>query len=174
MTSVMLRATTRNHLQTGLRRLAVIQGEVSEQRLMRECIRILLRFWRGRGAIAARNKCYNQRPGPYVIVPFQTTEALRSVSWSRCHHAGISFSRLMDFAIQTYLERVIEEFLSAGFYWRDKTDVDFWRQRYSLRKRSIPFVISYCSVTRVNDGIVLQYEEKTQIRHFPWVENDAA
>ena len=174
MTSVMLRISTRHQLKAGLERLAVIRGEISEQRLMRECIRIMLRFWRGRGMIAGRNKRYNQRPGPYVIVPFYSTEALRSVSWARCHHAGISFSRLVDFAIQTYLQRVIEEFLSVGFYWRDKADVDFWRERYALRKRSIPFVISYYSDTKHNDGIVLQYEEKTQIRTLPLGEIEAA
>lgn len=174
MTSVMLRVSTRKHLKAGLERLAVIQGEVSEQRLMRECIRLMLRFWRGRGTIAGRNKRYNQRRGPYVIVPFCTTESLRSVSCARCHHAGMSFSRLVDFAVQTYLERVIEEFLSARFYWRDKGDVDFWRQRYALRKRSIPFIISYYSKTQNNDGSVLHYEEKTQIRTFPLAEDAAA
>ncbi|MFO1470198.1 MAG: hypothetical protein U1F27_04040 [Turneriella sp.] len=164
MTSVTLRSSTRKLVKIGLKRLEPIAGEVSEQRLMRECIRIMLRLWRGRGRIAMRNKRYNQRKGPFEIVPFCTTEALRSVSWARCHHAGVSFSRLMDFAIETYLERVIEEFLSAGFYWRDKSDVDFWRQRFSLRKHTAPFIISYYSRTRTNNGVLLQYEEKSQIR----------
>lgn len=141
---------------------------------MRECIRIMLRFWRGRGGIAARNKRYNRRSGPYQIVPFCTTEALRSVSWARCHHAGMSFSRLVDFAIETYLERVVEELLGAGFYWREKADVDFWRERYSLRKHSFPFVINYYSNTQSNDGIWLHYEEKSQIRPFPLTETDVA
>ena len=174
MTSVTLRVSTRNLLTKGLKRLEVVKGEVSEQRLMRECIRIMLRFWRGRGDIASRNKRYNRRTGPYVVVPFRTTEVLRSVSWARCHHAGMSFSRLVDFAIETYLERVIEELLGAGFYWREKADVDFWRERYSLRKRSFPFIINYYSKTQNNNGILLQYEEKTQIRLFPASETDAA
>lgn len=133
---------------------------------MRECLRFALKFWRGRKGIAARNRKYNKRPGPYEIVPFLTTESLRSVSWARCHHAGISLSRLMDFAIANYLPRVLEYWLRFDYRWRDKQDAENWRAKYSLRRNREDFVISYNALTEKNDETFLHYEEKTEI--LPW------
>lgn len=164
MTSVTLRLTTRSHLASAIDRLNSVNIAVSEQRLMRECLRFALRFWRGRGAIATRNKRYNQRTGPFEIVPFCSTEALRAVSWARCHHGGLSFSRMMDFAINAYLDRVVEQYLSARFFWRDKEDLAAWQKKFENRRKSIPFIINYYESTRINDGIVLNFEEKSEIR----------
>ena len=133
---------------------------------MRECLRFALKFWRGRKGIAARNKKYNKRLGPYEIVPFFSTESLRSVSWARCHHAGISLSRLMDFAIANYLPRVVEYWLRFDYHWRDKCDADLWYQKYNLRRNRDDFVISYKASTGKNNLSQLWYEEKTEI--MPW------
>jgi len=138
----------------------------SEQRLMRECLRLALKLWRGRKQIAARNRRYNRCAGPYEIVPFYTTEALRSVSWARCHHAGISLSRLMDFAVACYLPRVLEYWLRFDYADRDRRDAAIWRAKYALRRNTADFVISYKSVTRINDGNQLDFGEKTEI--LPW------
>ncbi len=166
LTSVTIRATCRTALNDARKQLLHRDIIFSEQRLMRECLRLALKFWRGNKEIAARNKKYNQRVGPYQIVPFCTTEALRSVSWARCHHAGISLSRLMDFAIANYLPRVVEYWLRFDYASREKSDLEIWMAKYAVRRHPENFVISYTANTEKNDGIILFYAERTQI--LPW------
>jgi len=165
-TSVSLRTANRKSLQKAAVSLQEQGIPFSEQRLMRECLRIALRFWRGRKEIARRNRRYNKCEGPYEIAPFYTSEALRSVAWTRCHHSGISLSRLMDFAITRYLPRVMEYWLRFEYRGRDKADAAIWRQRYAQRRNRDDFVISYHAYTRINDGIILDYGEKSEI--LPW------
>jgi uncharacterized membrane protein len=165
-TSVTMRTATRATLQEALALFLARGLNFSEQRLMRECLRLALKFWRGRRDIARRNKKYNQCLGPYEIVPFYTTEALRSIACARCHHSGISLSRMMDFAIARYLPRVIEEWLSVEFYWRDRKDIAAWAGRYARRRASSDFVINYDARTEKNNGIILEFCEKSEI--LPW------
>src|SRR5690242_19461806 len=141
-TSVTLRTSVRCALARGVQILQARQIRLSEQRLMRECLRVALKFWRGRGNMAGRNKKYNKRHGPYQIVPFYTTEALRSVAGARCHYAGISFSRLMDFAVANYLPRVLESWLRCNYRGRDREDVEHWRDKFARRRHPADFIIS--------------------------------
>lgn len=166
LTSVTIRTSAREALSNAREKLAQSNIEFSEQRLMRKCLRIALKLWRGRSRIAGRNKKYNKRIGPYEIVPFCTTEALRSAAWARCHHSGIALSRLMDFAIANYLPRVLEYWLRFDYYGRDKDDAALWKAKYALHRHREDFVISYNAVTEKNDGIRLNYTEETQI--LPW------
>lgn len=133
---------------------------------MRECLRIALKFWRGRKGIARRNKKYNACLGPYEIVPLYTTEALRSVAWSRCHHSGISLSRMMDFAVANYLQRVLEYWLRFEYTEQDKMDASLWQLKYAQRRNCSDFVISYEGLTEENSGITLAYHEILRI--LPW------
>ena len=169
-TSVTLRSSTRAALRDAVGLLAGGGLQFSEQRLMRECVRIALKLWRGRRQIAARNRKYNRCAGAYEIVPFYTTEALRSAAWARCHHAGMSFSRLMDFAVACYLPRVLEYWLRFDYSWRDRQDAQSWRAKYALRRNSADFVISYQAVTLENNGTRLNFSEKTEI--LPWPPDD--
>lgn len=166
-TSVTMRVSTHAALKQGVRILAERKIEFSEQQLMRECLRIAIRLWRGRRQIAGRNKKYNRCTGPYEIVPFYTTEALRRAAWARCHHSGIALSRLMDFAISHYLQRVLEYWLRFDYRWRDHSDVKFWRAKYARRRHVSDFVISYETVTEKNDGILLDFRERMEIQAWP-------
>ncbi len=161
-----MRTSTHEALKQGVATLAGKKIEFSEQKLMRECLRIGLKFWRGRRKMAMRNKKYNRCAGPYEVVPFYTTEALRSAALARCHHSGLSLSRLMDFAIRHYLQRVLEYWLRFDYSWRDRADAERWRARYALRRGAADFVISYSALTQKNDGILLDFSEKTEI--LPW------
>jgi hypothetical protein len=165
-TSVTIRTINRTRLREAVKTLTIRGIHFSEQRLMRECLRIALKFWRGRRGIAARNKKYNKRTGPYEIVPFYSTESLRSATWTRCHHSGISLSRMMDFAVARYLPRVLEYWLRFEYRGRDKVDVEIWQTKYALRRHSADFIISYKGRTANNNGIMLEYSEKTEI--LPW------
>jgi hypothetical protein len=136
----------------------------SEQRLMRECIRIALKLWRGHGTIARRNIKYNSRNGPYEIVPFYTSEALRSVARARCHYAGMSLSRLMDFAISCYLQRVVEYWIRFS---HTGVEAKAWREKYELRRHRSDFIITYEASVLRNDNQVLNFSEKTQIHPWP-------
>lgn len=162
-TSVTLRTSTRHLLQAALSLLSTRGIRYSEQRLIRECLRIALKLWRGRSNIARRGKKYNARSVPYEIVPFYSTEALRSACWLRCHHSGISLSRLMDFAIGCYLKRVTEGWLMRRYHWRDEADVRIWKTLYRKRLHRSGFVISYSAHTLKNDGRVLEFTEKSEI-----------
>lgn len=166
LTSVTLRTRTRVALRDAVGVLAGAGLQFSEQRLMRECLRTALKLWRGRQMIAARNRKYNRSAGPYEIVPFYTTEALRSAACARCHHAGMSLSRLVDFAVSHYLPRVLEYWLRFDYPWRDQQDAQAWREKYALRRNSTDFLISYKGITLENDGTRLNFSEKTEI--LPW------
>lgn len=133
---------------------------------MKECLRFALKFWRGRKGKSARNRKYNKRTGPYEIMPFYTSEALRSVAWARCHQAGISLSRVMDFAVRVYLSRVIESWLRFDYSGQRQEDALIWEQSYSKRVDRSDFVISYqCKVSK-SDKTGLIYGEETKI--LPW------
>ncbi len=166
-TSVTLRSSTRQELARGIKSLSDCGINFSEQRLMRECLRIALKLWRGHGNMAGRNRKYNGRRGIYVIVPLYTTEALRSVAQARCHYSGMSLSRLMDFAITCYLQRVVEYWLRFSYADDDKGKTQVWRKKYESRKHRSDFIISYEAVTFRNDDQMLNYSEKTQINPWP-------
>lgn len=167
MTSVTIRRTTQTSLKGAVERLNRHGFSFSKQNLMRECFRLALKLWRGNGGIATCNKRYNTRSGTFVIVPFRTTEALRCVSWARCHHAGISLSRLMDFALSTYLVRVVEQWMSEGFWGQSEHSLADWRARYKRRRNRAPFLISYHSSTAENNFSVLRFQEKVEIQPWP-------
>jgi hypothetical protein len=166
-TSVTMRTVMRQALQNASLKLARHGMFISQQRLMRECLRYYLRLWRGRLKIADRNKRYNQRLGPFEIVPFFTTEALRSVCQARCHHAGISLSRMVDFAIAHYLCRVVEHWLGRGSSLTEESGDSPRSAEIPRRKHIAGFVISYNSQTIKNDGIALEFIEKSEIRPWP-------
>lgn len=165
-TSVTIRAALRQRLREAEAQLRRRGIRFSEQRLLRECIRLALRLWHGRKQIAARNRRYNRRPGPYLIIPFYTTEALRRVAHARCHHSGMSFSRLVDFAVAHYLPRVVEYWSRFDYGGRDPADVALWKERYERRVNRGDFIISYKASTEKNNGIILEFTEKSEI--LPW------
>ena len=164
MTSVTLRLATRSKLKQAITDLAPVRGEVSEQRLMRACVRLAIRLWRGKSQKARRNRLFNRKQQIYAIVPFYSTEALRAVAQARCHFSGLSFSRLMDFAIRCYLGRIVTEYLAAPFYWRDAGEVAFSQKQLARRKKIPPFVINYLCI--VSDGAdePLCFTEKLTLR----------
>lgn len=166
LTSLSMRSSLRKRLKAGVVLLNQRGVSFSEQRVMRECLRFALKFWRGRKHIATRNRKYNKRIGPYEIVPFYTTEALRRVAHARCHHSGVSLSRMMDFAVTTYLPRVLEYWLRFEYRDRDLADAARWCEKYERRLHRSDFIISYDACTENNDGIVLKYTEKSEI--LPW------
>ena len=161
-----MRVAVRRRLNMASQQMGARGLRFSEQRLLRECVRFSLRFWRGRKGIAGRNKKYNKRTGPFEILPLYSTEALRSAAWARCHHSGISFSRFVDFAVSTYLARVMEYWLRFAYAGRDEEDVSFWQTSYTRRRAPLDFVISYEAQTEKNNGEVLRFTENTQI--LPW------
>lgn len=167
MTSVTMRKITQTRLKEAVIRLNRHGFAFSGQTLMRECLRLTLKLWRGTGEIASCNKRYNVRSGPFIIVPFRTTEALRCVYQARCHHAGISLSRLMDFALSTYLTRVIEKWMSEGFLGQSEHNLVDWQSRYSQRRNRIPFLISYKSSTYENSLSILKFLETVEIKPWP-------
>lgn len=133
---------------------------------MRECLRLALQCWRGRGEKACRNRRYNRKPGRYEVVPFYTTEALRAVTHVRCHHSGISLSRLMDFAVHCYLDRVLEGWLSGAYVDRDPQDVKFWQERSKKRLAISQFVITYAVRTEKHTKEALSFSET--MKFLPW------
>jgi hypothetical protein len=164
--SLTLRGKTRVRLRQAAKTLQSKGIMFSEQRLLRECLRIALRLWRGHAGIARRCRRYNKSKGPYEIMAFYTTEALRSVACARCHHSGISLSRLVDFSITVYLQRVIEEWLSFPRGKLSAEEALPWAERYRQRRHISGFVISYESETEYNNGRLLHFSEKSEI--LPW------
>ena len=162
-TSISLRAESIQKVKTALKLLQSRQIEVSEQRLMRDCLRVVLRAWKGRKAKSERLRTYNQRSGVYKIKAFYLPLKLYQVTWARSHHSGISVSRMVDFGITTYLDRIVEEYLATPYRGRDKADVQKWRKKTEARRDIPRFFINYTTATETNDGTLLDYMEKTEI-----------
>ena len=165
-TSVTLRSTTRFKLTSAVSLLSARGLRFSEQRLMRECLRLALQCWRGHGEKACRNRRYNRKMGIYLVVPFYTTEALRSVTSLRCHHSGVSLSSLMDFAVSCYLDRILECWLSEAYANRDPEDVKSWLEKSKKRIAISDFVITYAVQTEKHTRQVLSFSETMQF--LPW------
>ena len=70
---------------------------------------------------------------------------------------------MVDFGITTYLDRVVEEYMASWYRGRDKADVQKWREKLEARKPIPRFFINYTSATETNDGMVLDYSEKTEV-----------
>jgi len=166
-TSVSLRIASRAKLRQSIGLLKENGLKISEQRILRLCLRQALNFWRGNGCQATRTRRYNLRKGRYVIVPLFISEELRAVLSSKVHHGGLSLSRFADFAISHYLERVIEEILQFPHTGRDAANVAFWQSKFALRSRKSDFSINYENFTEVNDRNQLKYYESIQISPHP-------
>lgn len=152
-----MREVTKRALRSALVRSNAVKSPLSEQELMRRCLRLLLTRWRGLKQIARRNKRYNHRPGTYVVVAFYWTEDLRMAASAKCHHSGVSLSRLMDFAIATYLDRVLAQTMNA-------CPMSLVKMKFGGNDR---YFINYACLTRRNDGRVLEYSQYCEIQPRP-------
>ena len=162
-TSISLREESIQKVKNALKLLKSKQIELSEQRLMRECLRYVLRAWKGRKTKSERLRTYNQRSGIYKIKAFYLPLKLYQVTWARSHHSGISVSRMVDFGITTYLDRIVEEYLATAYRGREKVDVEKWQKKVEARRGISGFLINYSTATAKNDGTVLDYLETTEI-----------
>jgi len=162
-TSISLRTESIQKVKKATEILQSRNIEVSKQQLMRECLRYVLRAWKGRQSKPERLRTYNQRVGIYKVTAFYLPLKLYQVTWARSHHSGISVSRMVDFGITTYLDRVVEEYLASWYRGRDKADVQKWREKLEARRPIPRFFINYTSATGTNDGMALDYSEKTEV-----------
>jgi len=169
MTSLTLRTSTIARVGQ-LKKMLAEQGcRLSEQQILRECLRYALKYWRGNGDKSRRNRKYNHRFGVYKIVPFRSSEALRSVAHARCHHAGISLSRLVDFAVMTYARRLGQQWTGATPRYLEYIESKSQRKKPRNRQDHDDFVISYDAKTIANVKMQLHFAEKTVIE--PWAVN---
>ena len=166
-TSLSIRKASRLKVKAAVIILNARGYEFSEQSLYRECLALALQFWKGRGGIAQRNTRYNHRKGEYEIVPFYTTEHLRRTVHARGHHAGISISRMVDFGIEVYLERIIERVLSRMHRGEFMHEVAMWKARYEKRHNRAAIIINYSHWTAKPQDSSLKFGEEVPITPWP-------
>jgi hypothetical protein len=110
-TSVTLRASTCRQLRSAAAKCAESGKTRSMQCLLRECLMFCLKTWRVQAKMHRGNRIYNHKAGPYIIVPLYWHENLRGTTAALSHFSGISVSRVVDFAINCYLERILDRYL---------------------------------------------------------------
>ncbi len=139
---------------------------LSEQEILRRLLKLYLKHWRGKRRKSDSARRYNHSTAEFAIRPLYIDQVLYSAVWERAIHSGESVSRMLDFAIRTYLPRLMESLLSSSQrIGQTRTyNAAYWRQRLSARKTHYPdFFINYRCHTRENTDQVLEYIQKTEI-----------
>ncbi len=140
--------------------------KLSEQEILRRLLKLYLKNWRGRRLKSDTPRRYNQSAGLYTIRPLYIDQVLYSAAWERAIHSGESVSRMLDFAIRTYLPRLLESLLSSSqrIGQTRPYNAAYWRKRLLARKAQYPdFFINYRCQTHENNNQVLEYQQRTEI-----------
>lgn len=167
LTSISLRPRAKRRLMAARKVLCRNGVEWSESELLKELAKVFLRHWRGEKLKSAAARRYNHSVGvPYVRMAWYVNKVLYSVLWQRAIHSGESISRMLDFAIRTYMPRLLEEVLRSPMPGcrRAQGNYGYWQARYSRRHspRLEVFVTYQCRTdTSFSGG--LKYEQEFRI-----------
>lgn len=161
MTSVTLRSKSVRSTKAARRMLGRYQIRISESHLLEELLRLYLGFWKGKGLKPATLRRYNKDGRGYQVRSFYINRVLHAIATQRALHTGESLSRMVDFAIRTYLRRFLESVLSAHRAVPSSIRQK-WNQMYSRRRQKDAFFITYAAATEINlrAGLVWQQSSK--------------
>ena len=137
--------------------------EFSEQRIFSWVLKLYLQHWRGHGNKPACLRRYNVDGENYKIRPLYINQVLHAAVTERAMHSGESVSRMLDFAIRTYLPRMVEELLSGLRTSLREKSKQYWQDRYARRLNTTPIFISYTSSTELNHNSNLKWLQITEI-----------
>jgi len=135
---------------------------MSESELLSRLAKEYLQRWRGQGKKSARARRYNASPGHYRVRPWYVDRVLYSLLWERAIHSGESVSRMVDFAVQYYLPRLLELLLRNPLPSNrgSMKNAPYWRQRADCRPAQRPeLFINYECQTYFNRAGHLAYTQ---------------
>jgi hypothetical protein len=164
-TSVSLRHKSARRLKAALKLVRSRGIEWSESELLHRLAKLYLQAWRGRGTLTVNARRYNHelRNHRYCRMAWYIDKMLYRILWQRAIHSGESISRMLDFAIQHYMPRLLEAVLTNP-YSRNRSaqrNFAYWQARQERRSNKRPGVfINYQCVTRENSELVLEYTQR--------------
>lgn len=161
-TSVTLRARSVRRVRAVRKLLSRAGIEFSESRVFDELLRLYLRLWRGNGPKPATLRRYNTDGHAYRIRPFYINRVLHAVAAQRAMHSGESLSRMLDFAIRRYSQRLLEDSMSSSRFL-SLADRNRWSERYRLRRHREAFFISYVCKTQTNLAASLMLHQQSSL-----------
>lgn len=162
-TSVTLRKSSIRRVRAARWILSRNDFHFSEQSMFSWLLKLYLIHWKGCGRKPACLRRYNIDGRVYQIRPLCINQVLHAAVVERAMHSGESVSRMLDFAIRTYLPRLIEEVLSGSRELRHARDKQYWKQRYARRLNTASVFISYRSFTQINSKKGLHWWQNTEI-----------
>ena len=167
LTSVSLRSGSKRRLKAARKVLSRNGVEWSESELLKQLAKVFLRHWRGEKLKSASARRYNDSVGvPYVRMAWYVNKVLYSVLWQRAIHSGESISRMLDFAIRTYMPRLLEEVLRSPVLdcRRAQRNHKYWQARYGRRHSPrLEVFVTYQCRTDHNFSGGLKYVEEYRI-----------
>lgn len=167
LTSVSLRLRSKRRLTAARKVLGRNGVEWSESELLKQLAKVFLRHWRGEKLKSATARRYNDSVGvPYIRMAWYVNKMLYSVLWQRAIHSGESISRMLDFAIRTYMPRLLEEVLRSPMpdCRRAQRNYRYWQVRYGCRHAPrLEVFVTYQCRTEHNFSGGLKYVQEYRI-----------
>jgi hypothetical protein len=161
-TSLSLREKSCRRVAAARKILARNGIRMSESELLSRLAKEYLLRWRGQGKKSATARRYNASAGLFRVRPWYVDRVLYSLLWERAIHSGESVSRIVDFAVQHYLPRLLELLLRNPLprNRRSMKNAQYWRQRADSRPaQQAEHFINYECQTHFNHGGQLIYTQ---------------
>jgi hypothetical protein len=159
-TSLSLREKSCRRVAAARKILARNGIRMSESELLSRLAKEYLLRWRGQGKKSATARRYNASAGLFRVRPWYVDRVLYSLLWERAIHSGESVSRIVDFAVQHYLPRLLELLLRNPLprNRRSMKNAQYWRQRADSRPaQQAEVFINYQCRTYLNHAGHLSY-----------------
>lgn len=168
-TSVSIRETSFRRIKAALIILARNGVYMSEQKLIRLLLGEYLKSIRGAGGKAESARRYNIDGAKYVRRAAYFNHGLYGILWQRSAHRGESISRMLDFAIRTYLPQLVECWLNVPpLVPRVTQNTPYWRERHCNRflRKKIYYAgfLTYASHTQRQDKSELIWGQQTEFQ----------
>ncbi len=146
----------------------------SESDLLRQLAMLYLQSWRGNKLKSATARRYNNtiKGWRYVRVSWYIDKVLYSILWERGVHSGMSVSRMLEFALQYYMPRLMEVILRNPIRGNaaSQRNAPYWQKRYEQRARPKPkIVVIYAAKTQMNSIIRLKSRQYYRILPFGYL-----
>jgi hypothetical protein len=160
-TSISLGSTSHVSIKNAMHSLQVKSIYWSEQEIIRRCLAIYLKCWKGRGEKSGCARRYSRSGIGTKVRPISLNQLLYLTLWARAIHAGVSISRMAEVAIRIYLPRLVTSIQPKLGVRGDSSSHPVQAQTKLRVERKI---INYSCITHGNRAEGLSFTQNIEIR----------